>query len=246
MASHEVPVGGQPGGTVTLAFTDMEGSTRLLQALGDRYSGVLAEHHRLLRDAFALHGGVERGSAGDGLYFVFPTARSAVLAAVEGQLAIGAHAWPDGIAIRDRMGLHTGEPRAASEGYGLDVHRAARICAAGHGRQILISQTTRSLAAWGGAAHAAGGASAGVTPAPKRGFGAVAGLDAGPRRSARGRRCFRRTKTAESAALSIAAIHSRALWPLDRDWLSTVQGVRAWSAGPNALRSPDPAPISPR
>jgi class 3 adenylate cyclase len=158
----------------------MEGSTRLLQALGDRYSGVLAEHHRLLRDAFALHGGVERGSAGDGLYFVFPTARSAVLAAVEGQLAIGAHAWPDGIAIRDRMGLHTGEPRAASEGYvGLDVHRAARICAAGHGGQILISQTTRSLAAWGGAAHAAGGASAGVTPAPKRGFGAVAGARRG-------------------------------------------------------------------
>ncbi len=148
MASHEVPDGRQPGGTVTLAFTDIEGSTRLLQALGDRYAGVLSEHHRLLRAAFALRGGVERGSAGDGLYFVFPTAHSAVRAAVDGQLAIGAHSWPEGVAIRDRMGLHTGEPRAASEGYvGLDVHRAARICAAGHGGQILISQATRSLAA---------------------------------------------------------------------------------------------------
>lgn len=136
----------QPTGTVTLAFTDIEGSTSLLQALGDRYPEVLADHHRLIRDAFARHGAVERGSAGDGLYFVFPAARGAVEAAIDAQLAIGSHAWPDGIAIRDRMGLHTGEPRRASEGYvGLDVHRAARICAAGHGGQILISQTTRDL-----------------------------------------------------------------------------------------------------
>jgi len=147
VASHDVPDGGQPGGTITMAFTDIEGSTRLLQDLGDGYAAVLSEHHRLLRAAFAVHGGVERGSAGDGLYFVFPTARSAVLAVVEGQLAISAHAWPEGVAIRDRIGLHTGEPRTASEGYvGLDVHRAARICAAGHGGQILLSQTTRDLA----------------------------------------------------------------------------------------------------
>ena len=138
----------QPTGTVTLVFTDIEGSTSLLQELGDRYPQVLADHHRLIREAFARHGALERGSAGDGLYFVFSGARAAVLAAVDGQLAIAGHAWPDGVAVRDRMGLHTGEPVNASEGYvGLDVHRAARICAAGHGGQILISQTTRDLIA---------------------------------------------------------------------------------------------------
>jgi len=142
------PGAGQPTGTVTLVFTDIEGSTTLLQDLGDRYPEVLADHHRLIREAFARHGAVERGSAGDGLYFVFPGARGAVQAAVDGQLAIAHHAWPDAIAVRDRMGLHTGEPRTGSEGYvGLDVHRAARICAAGHGGQILISQTTHDLIA---------------------------------------------------------------------------------------------------
>jgi len=129
-------------------FTDIEGSTGLLQTLGDRYPAVLADHHALLRGAFARHGAFERGSAGDGLYFVFPTARAAVQAAVEGQLALAAQPWPDGLTLRDRMGLHTGEPQTATEGYvGLDVHRAARICAAGHGGQILISQTTRDLIA---------------------------------------------------------------------------------------------------
>ena len=146
--SHESPEVGLPAGTVTLVFTDIEGSTGLLQTLGDGYREVLADHHRLVREAFATHGAFERGSAGDGLYFVFPTARAAVQAAIDGQLAITGHAWPDGVAIRDRMGLHTGEPQSASEGYvGLDVHRAARICAAGHGGQILISQTTRDLIA---------------------------------------------------------------------------------------------------
>jgi predicted ATPase/class 3 adenylate cyclase len=142
------PSSNSPTGTVTLAFTDIEGSTRLLETLGDRYGQVLADHHRLVREAFAGHGAEERGSAGDGLYFVFPAARGAVQAAIDAQLAIAGHAWPDGIVVRDRMGLHTGEPRTATEGYvGLDVHRAARICAAGHGGQILISQTTRDLVA---------------------------------------------------------------------------------------------------
>jgi predicted ATPase/class 3 adenylate cyclase len=137
---------GQRTTTVTLVFTDMEGSTGLLQTLGDRYPQVLAEHHRLIREAFARHGAVERGSAGDGLYFAFPAARGAAQAAIDAQLAIAGHAWPDGVVVRDRMGLHTGEPWNASEGYvGLDVHRAARICAAGHGGQILISETTRAL-----------------------------------------------------------------------------------------------------
>jgi len=131
---------------VTLVFTDIEGSTRLLQVLGDRYPAMLADHHRLIREAFAVHGALERGSAGDGLYFVFQGARSAIQAAIDGQLAVAAWAWPDGVAVRDRMGVHTGEPVRATEGYiGLDVHRAARICAAGHGGQILLSQATRDL-----------------------------------------------------------------------------------------------------
>jgi predicted ATPase/class 3 adenylate cyclase len=138
----------QPTATVTLVFTDMEGSTALLQALGDRYRELLADHHRLIREAFARQGAEERGSAGDGLYFAFPAARAAVQAAIDAQLAMAAHSWPDGIPVRDRMGLHTGEPWNVSEGYvGLDVHRAARICAAGHGGQILISQTTHDLIA---------------------------------------------------------------------------------------------------
>jgi len=140
----------EAGGTVTLVFTDIEGSTRLLQALGPLYAAVLDDHHRLLREAFAAHGGVEQGSAGDGLFFTFPTARGAVAAAVEGQRAVAAHPWPEGAMVRDRMGLHAGEPVDAGRGYvGLDVHRAARICAAGHGGQILISETTRGLAADG-------------------------------------------------------------------------------------------------
>jgi predicted ATPase/class 3 adenylate cyclase len=137
---------GRSAGTVTLAFTDIEGSTGLLQTLGDRYGAVLAEHHRIVREAFMRHGGIERGSAGDGLYFVFPAARGAVQAAVDAQQAVADHAWPDGVAVRDRMGLHTGEPLDAAEGFvGLDVHRAARICGAGHGGQILISQSTHAL-----------------------------------------------------------------------------------------------------
>src|SRR4051812_34650822 len=137
-----------PAGTVTMVFTDIEGSTALLQSLGDRYGEVLSDHNRLIREAFARHDAFERGSAGDGLYFVFASAREAVQAAVDAQLALAGHPWPDGAAVRDRMGIHTGEPRNASEGYvGLDVHRAARICSAGHGGQILVSQTTRDLVA---------------------------------------------------------------------------------------------------
>ena len=135
-----------PAGTVTMVFTDIEGSTALLQSLGDRYPEVLADHNRLIREAFARHDAFERGSAGDGLYFVFASAREAVQAAVDAQLALAGHPWPEAAAVRDRMGIHTGEPRNATEGYvGLDVHRAARICSAGHGGQILVSQTTRDL-----------------------------------------------------------------------------------------------------
>jgi predicted ATPase/class 3 adenylate cyclase len=129
-----------PQGTVTLLFTDIEGSTRLLQELGDRYADVLADHRRTLRQEFARHGGVEVGTEGDAFFVAFAKASDALAAAVAAREALA-----DG-PIRVRMGLHTGEPRLTREGYvGIDVHRAARIAAAGHGGQILVSQATRDL-----------------------------------------------------------------------------------------------------
>ncbi len=133
-------------GTTSLLFTDIEGSTRLLQRLGNAYAGVLAEHHRLLREAFAAHDGIELDNQGDGFYYRFASARSAVAAAVDAQRALSGFTWPDAVAVRVRMGLHTGEPVAADVGLvGIDVHRTARISAAGHGGQILLSRTARDL-----------------------------------------------------------------------------------------------------
>ena len=135
-----------PAGTVTFLFTDIEGSTRLLQELGDDYGQVVADHRRLLRDVFQAAGGSEVDTQGDAFFYSFPRARDAVGAAVAGQRALASHAWPRGADVRVRMGLHTGEPTVADEGYvGLDVVRAARICSAGHGGQILVSETTRAL-----------------------------------------------------------------------------------------------------
>jgi class 3 adenylate cyclase len=136
-----------PGGTVTFVFTDIEGSTRLLQELGDEaYGRVSSDHRRLVREAFAERGGTEIDTQGDAFFFSFPRARDAVAAAVDAQRALRDHDWPDGREVRVRMGLHTGEPHVGEEGYlGLDVVRAARISAAGHGGQILISETTRAL-----------------------------------------------------------------------------------------------------
>ena len=135
-----------PGGTVTFVFTDIEGSTRLLQELGDDYAGVAGDHRRLVRGAFAARGGTEIDTQGDSFFFSFPRARDAVSAAVDAQRSLRDHDWPAGSEVRVRMGLHTGEPQVGEEGYlGLDVVRAARISAAGHGGQILISETTRAL-----------------------------------------------------------------------------------------------------
>ncbi len=135
-----------PSGTVTLLFTDIEGSTRLVQHLGDRYPAALAEHQQLLRAAFGERGGREIDSQGDSFFVAFGRAEDAVAAAVEGQRALEAHLWPDGGAVRVRMGLHSGEPIPVADRYvGLDVHRAARICAAGHGGQVLLSHATRAL-----------------------------------------------------------------------------------------------------
>jgi class 3 adenylate cyclase len=135
-----------PGGTVTFLFTDIEGSTRLLQELGDDYGQVVADHRRILRDVFQQTGGHEVDTQGDAFFYSFTRARDAVLAAVDGQRALARHRWPSGAEVRVRMGLHTGEPTVGDEGYvGLDVVRAARICSAGHGGQILASETTRAL-----------------------------------------------------------------------------------------------------
>jgi len=134
-----------PTGTVTFLFTDIEGSTRLLHELGDSYADALSEHRRVLRDAFARHGGVEVDTQGDAFFVAFATAKDALAAAGEGQEALSAGP------IRVRMGIHTGEPLATEEGYvGIDVHRAARIAAAGHGGQVLVSQSTRDLCAGDG------------------------------------------------------------------------------------------------
>jgi predicted ATPase len=130
-----------PGGTVTFLFTDIEGSTRLLQDLGDAYADELAKHRAALRRAFATHGGVEVDTQGDAFFVAFARSTDALDAADVGQKALG------GGPIRVRMGLHTGEPLLTKDGYvGIDVHRAARIAAAGHGGQILLSQSTRDLA----------------------------------------------------------------------------------------------------
>ena len=136
-----------PGGTVTLLFTDVEGSTKLLHTLGrHRYGQVLGEHRDLLREAFAVHGGVEVDTEGDAFFVAFSTAHEAAAAAAYAQQALAGHVWPDAQAVRVRMGLHTGAPVPMHGTYvGLDVHRAARIAAAAHGGQVLVSQTTRDL-----------------------------------------------------------------------------------------------------
>jgi class 3 adenylate cyclase len=135
-----------PSGTVTFVFTDIEGSTRLLQELGDGYADVSRDHRQIVRAAFAARNGTEIDTQGDSFFFSFTRARDAVAAAVDAQRALAGHAWPEGKTVRVRMGLHTGEPTLGEEGYlGLDVVRAARISAAGHGGQILLSETTRAL-----------------------------------------------------------------------------------------------------
>ncbi len=135
MRPHELP-----SGTVTFLFTDVEGSTRLLQKYGAGYADLLAKHRRALRDAFTMHSGVEVDTQGDAFFVAFRRAADAVAAAGDARLAL------EGNPIRVRMGIHTGEPIVTEEGYvGIDVHRAARIAAAAHGGQIILSETTRGL-----------------------------------------------------------------------------------------------------
>jgi|tagenome__1003787_1003787.scaffolds.fasta_scaffold20959228_2 predicted ATPase/class 3 adenylate cyclase len=127
-----------PTGAVTLLFTDIEGSTRLLDQLGDRYAAALADHRAVLRAAFDRHGGIEVDTQGDAFFAAFPTASGAVSAATEAQRDMG----PTG--IRVRIGIHTGTPTLSDEGYvGMDVHRGARIAATAHGGQVILSRATR-------------------------------------------------------------------------------------------------------
>ncbi len=137
-----------PTGTVTFLFAEIEGSARLLQQLGERYADVLARSRRLVRAAVEERCGHNIDSKGDAFCFAFPRARDALAAAIGAQRSVLRHPWAHGISVRVRMGLYTGEALAVDTGYaGIDVHTAARIGAASHGGQILVSQTTRDLTA---------------------------------------------------------------------------------------------------
>jgi class 3 adenylate cyclase len=135
-----------PSGTVTFVFTDIESSTGLLKKLGERYRELLATHRRIVRTTFGSANGIEIDMQGDAFFFAFPRARDAVSAAVEVQRAHVSTEWPEGLPVRVRIGLHTGEPAVDDEGYlGLDVVRAARICTVARGGHVLLSESTRAL-----------------------------------------------------------------------------------------------------
>src|SRR5438046_2496591 len=139
--------GGLPTGTLTFLFTDLEGSTHLLQRLGDRYPALLAAHYELMRAAFGRNGGQEVGTRGDALFVVFEQASAAVTGAAAAQVALAGYGWPDDCEVRVRMGLHTGEAEVVDGDYvGVAVHAAARICSAAHGGQVLVSDVTRLIA----------------------------------------------------------------------------------------------------
>jgi class 3 adenylate cyclase len=135
-----------PSGAVTFLFSDIEGSTRLVKQLRERWGDILAEHQRLLREAFQAHQGHELDTQGDSFFVAFARARDAVLAAVDAELALQQHEWPDGVYLKVRIGMHTGQAALTEGRYtGLAVHRAARIGAAAHGGQVLVSQATETL-----------------------------------------------------------------------------------------------------
>jgi class 3 adenylate cyclase len=135
-----------PRGTVTLLFTDVEGSTRLLKQLRKAYGELLAQHHELMRAALDQHAGREMDTQGEAFFAVFSRAKDAVAAAIAAQRAHAVHEWPDRVDVRVRMGLHTAEPEVVGDRYfGLGVHRAARLCSVGHGGQVLLSRSTAGL-----------------------------------------------------------------------------------------------------
>jgi class 3 adenylate cyclase/ActR/RegA family two-component response regulator len=135
-----------PSGRVTLLFSDVEGSTRLVRTLGHDYGRVLERHRSLIRGSAVRYRGHEVDCRGDEMFFAFDDAHAAVAAADEAQRALAAHPWPEGARVRVRMGVHTGDPVLRGDSYyGVDVHRAARVSQAGHGGQVLLSETTAFL-----------------------------------------------------------------------------------------------------
>jgi class 3 adenylate cyclase/streptogramin lyase len=135
-----------PRGTVTLLFTDIEGSTQLQHRLGERYQAVVEEHRRLLEAAFAEHGGVVVDRQTESFFVVFTRARHAAQAAADAQRTLAEHGWPDSVQVKVRMGIHSGDPELAGDRYvGLAVSRAARVCASAHGGQVLLSSSARGL-----------------------------------------------------------------------------------------------------
>ena len=145
-SEYDEAVGELPTGTVTFLFTDIEGSTRLLQELGDQYPSVLNHHRSVVRDVVGRLGGNEFGTEGDAFFVVFSSAQAAVAAGAEMQRALASHPAPDGTTVLIRVGIHTGEGLLRDGDYvGIDVHRVARIAAAGHGGQVVLSETTATL-----------------------------------------------------------------------------------------------------
>ncbi len=133
------------GGTVTLLFTDIEGSTLLARAVGDGWAELVARHHAILRNAIESHEGFVDGVEGDAFFAIFGSAREGVAAAIDAQRALRSEPWP-GPPVKVRMGLHTGEVRRVATGFvGLDIHRAARVAASAHGGQVLLTLTTLEL-----------------------------------------------------------------------------------------------------
>ena len=146
-AAGPLPAGSLPTGTVALLFTDLEGSTKLLERLGDSYAAVLQRHRELLAGAIAAHGGVVVETEGDAIFAAFDRPTAAVAAALDGQRALLGESWPEGGPVRVRMGLHCGEVRVTSGGYvGMAVHVAARVSAAAHGGQVLVTEVLAGLA----------------------------------------------------------------------------------------------------
>jgi predicted ATPase/class 3 adenylate cyclase len=145
-SSTPIPFSDFPEGTVTFLFTDIEGSTRLLEQLREGYATLLSDHRRILRQAFAAWQGREVDTQGDAFFVAFSRVTQAVCAAAQAQRALAEHAWPQGVTVRVRMGIHTGEPWSGAEGYvGMDVHRAARIAHVAHGGQVLVSNAAAGL-----------------------------------------------------------------------------------------------------
>ena len=139
--------GERPTGTVTFVFTDIEGSTAMLDRLGEDYGDLLFAHHALLRDVWSGHGGVEVSTEGDAFFVAFDSASRAVAATAAAQAAIAGHRWPRNEQLKVRMGVHTGEPRVREGDYwGADVHYAARVASAARGGQVLVSAATAALA----------------------------------------------------------------------------------------------------